>query len=638
MIGIQLDPHSDESLHGFFQRHAQALGLPDAKSFLRAASVKPRVSYTPEQLSSLACNLQLNAERLESKNPSATHTDPVYNLRFQRSKLSPVCPLCIAEKSYCRAAWDHDLVTACALHGNYLIDRCDSCGECISRDRGCFHSCELCGFDLRKTTLTPATTGDLAISALLVSAKATARMSLPEPLSAGPAPADLGSFLNYLAKYIQSSEMPADGTPPVACRKAQRPKDLDASKAEVQRIWSVLENWPINFESFMREKIQSGTGRSVSTRVGKWLNIFYREFGSDQYQFFSDAISRTLSEHFDGHLERFFRSNHLKRTHVKEWYTANEVASALNSSPGLVTAAVEEGRLEGQVHEGALRYVTVHRSVIEAIKQERSNYLTESEARSFLGISKPLLERLVHAGCISETIKSQIPPLVQGKFHLPVLRAYQQRLLDNVQPRRISDKHLIGLQDICAKRGLNEAQLAAVYVDISEGRLAAVKRVSGPVGVAGLRFDVREVKEHLASESHEPMLLKYDLVNYGGWKADDVTAWIKGGFLEVRREKRGNKWVEMVPLSSLTKFMTQYLVLSDASRSLETTTNYLLKTLQPAKIAAATSPTSGRRPARGLLVETKELIRGAQLRKASLKELADRHCRSSLEGSSACGP
>jgi hypothetical protein len=635
---IHLKPKSGEPLHGYFFRYAQALGLSDIKSFLKGASIKPRVAYTSEQIESLAADLQLDAQWLRENNPSGTHINPLYNLRFQRSKLSPICPQCIAETGYARAAWDHDLVTACTQHGIELVDSCEACGEPITRNRQCLHSCGQCGFDLRATKWVTAGVGELAISALLGSEDTDERQSLPEPLSIGPAPQDVGDFLHYLANHIKLPQPLAEGGLANKNRRARRPTDLAESRAEVEHIWYVLAEWPLNVDSFVRETCLNGTGRSVSQRIGKWLNIFYRKFDEDYYLFFSDAISTALSAHFDGYLERFLRARAKKSSRKKDWLTASEVAAALNSTPGLVTAAVQEERLEGRIHPGPLRYVTVHRSVIEKVKLQRADYLTASEARSILGISKSLLQRLVNAGVLPETIKSEIPPLVQGKFKRAEIQAFQSRLLGSVALRRIAEEHLVGLQDICAKRGLNEAQLATVYIDISEGRIRAVKRIVGSVGVSGLRFDLREVQERLTFESREPMLLKYDLVNYGDWKADDVTAWIKGGFLEVRRERRGDKWVEMVPLSSLIKFMTQYLVLSDASRSLKTTTNYLLKTLQPAKIAAATSPTSGRRPARGLLVESKELIRGAQLRKASLRELADRHCRPSLEGSVACGP
>ena len=119
------------------------------------------------------------------------------------------------------------------------------------------------------------------------------------------------------------------------------------------------------------------------------------------------------------------------------------------------------------------------------------------------------------------------------------------------------------------------------------------------------------------------MLRVSDLVAFAGWKRDDIKEWIRGGFLRVHREQHGQQIVERIPLSALIEFLTRYIVLSDVSDALSTTTNYLLTTFKPAKIQPAVSAITGQPPARGLLVEKLAVVRGAQLRKPLIRKVSE---------------
>lgn len=390
------------------------------------------------------------------------------------------------------------------------------------------------------------------------------------------------------------------------------------------RVWSVLGRWPDSLTEFVLEKIQTRTGRSVHARMGTWLAMFQREFSSSAYGFFAEALDSILATHFDGHLEKYRRTKATDRSTGKRWYSATEVASALNSTPGLVIAAVEEGRIRGRIELGSgSRYVSIHRDVIDEIKSARTAHMTQSDARKRLGISKLTLQRLVNLGALQELNKDDLPPLVTGAFRQTDVEQFEERLTSWVRPRAVTPEDLVSLQDISLKRGLLEAQVASVLQDISHGVIRPVAVVPDAVGISALRFDLGDIRSRLHTRADEPMLRVSDLVRYGGWKRDDIKEWIKGGFLPVHRERQGQRTIERIPLSALIAFMTRYVVLSDVSGALRTTTNDLLRTLRPAGIKPAVSDVTGQRPGRGLLVEKLELIRGAQLRRPTIKDLAD---------------
>lgn len=618
MMLIHLMPFANEALHSYLLRLAQGYGLQNSKQLLKAVSLKSRLSYDAQQLGRLGDEFKLSIDELAAMNPTP-EAEPTLNLKYQRSGYSPICPCCIDEAPYVRTAWDHELITACPQHGVLLMDECPRCSEPITRERGSITHCLFCNFSFAGADEKPAEDFDLALSALIAGAEHPARALLPKGLQSGSPPPDIAAFLVYLATHIQPV-----GTLSVQVGKGARPKTIQESRVVVKRAWSVLTQWPTGLETFMDARIREGKGRSVHQRLGRWLAIFQKGFDRETYSFFVETVERVLGDKFDGHLERYRRCNHFDLTKDKGWYSAAEVASLLNSTASLVCAAVESGRLPGRFELiGNNSFVSIQRDVIESIRQAREGHLTQTEARKRLGISKLMLQRLVEVGAFKELNKDDLPPLVSGSFHVADIDGFACRLKDTANYQAIAVEHSVGLQDISVKSGFLHADITAILQDISHGVLRAVEVVPHAVGLAALRFDVREMRSRLAKEKAEPLLRISDLIAFGGWKRDDIKQWIQCDLLRVQREQHGQRVIERVPLSALIEFMTQYIVLSDVSASLKTTTNDLLRTLKPAKIQPAVSALTGERPARGLLVKKLDVIRGAQLRKPTIRELAE---------------
>lgn len=56
-----------------------------------------------------------------------------------------VCPDCLQESGYCRAAWDFSLAVACAMHKRLLIDCCPACARSLNWHRPGVGVCD-CGY------------------------------------------------------------------------------------------------------------------------------------------------------------------------------------------------------------------------------------------------------------------------------------------------------------------------------------------------------------------------------------------------------------------------------------------------------------------------------------------------------------
>lgn len=618
MMQIQMEPFVDESLHGYLLRLANGYGLQSSKQLLKAVNLKPRLAYDQQQLSSLADEFGLSIDVLTAMNPTTEACTPILSLKYQRSGCSPICSQCIGEAHYVRAMWDHELISACPQHGVLLLDTCPSCGEQITRERESITHCLHCNFSFADTTSSSAEDYDLALSALIAGTASKARGLMPEALQVGSPPPDIADFLAYLAVHIQ---------PIAASRrtgKAPRPKTIEASRELLKCIWSALQDWPTGMERFIESRIREGKGRSVHQRLGRWLAVFQKQFDRDVYSFFAEVVEQVLRDKFDGHLERFLRRNQLELAKDKSWYSAAEAGSLLNSTAGLVVAAVENGRLEGRIEmQGNSRFVALHWDVIEGIRNARSQHLTQTEARKRLGISKLMLDRLVEAGALQALNKDDLPALVSGSFRSSDIDDLMNRLKSSAKSSAAVAEHTVGLQDISIKSGFMHADVVSILQDINHGLIRATGVIPGAIGLAALRFDIREIRARLTKQVTEPMFRISDLVTYAGWKRDDIKEWIRGGFLRVHREQHGQQIVERIPLSALTAFMTRYIVLSDVKEALKTTTNDLLRTFQPARIQSAVSAITGQPPARGLLVETLDVVRGAQLRKGLIRKVSE---------------
>lgn len=611
MLPVMLSPLVDEPLHGYFLRLALANGIPNGTHFLRAAQVRPRLSYEEEQLGRIADTFGLEVSLLARVNPASNHANPLLNLRFQRSERSPICPDCVAGSGTLRQAWSHDLVTACVEHNRRLVDECPACAEPLRRDRQGLDLCECCGYDLLQVPCEQPTSGELAISALLASQEHPARQELPGSLSVGPAPHTIAEFLLFLATHIQT------GSKSLKPRKAPSPKDVKESCQRIARAWSVLGNWPGALRKFVQERIRDGKGVGVHKRLGTWYGMFLKEFADEPFRFFGEAVDQVLVGHFERYGARA-RSSVLHSADCEsiQWFSAAEAARLIGVAPDILGNLVVNQELPGQVQiEGANRFIAIHRDVVNQVIAGRRAFLTATEARRRLNVSKVFFERLMQAGGVRRYDKSERPVLVAGEYRLVEVDQLIARLVAGVESRLHSPAQIIGIQDISAKHGVSNARVCSVLQDILHGTIRPIGYVDGMYGLAGLQFDLADIEMRLREGNPDIRLSVDHLAQASGWKPGVIKRWIEGGLLESVQEQHGKSRRDVVSISALIRFLLQYTPTAEVSKRLDTKTLYLLKTLQPARVQCVTPPQETSGANRGLLLRIDDLVRGAQLRK-----------------------
>ncbi|MNZ98531.1 hypothetical protein D3C78_1178160 [compost metagenome] len=182
---------------------------------------------------------------------------------------------------------------------------------------------------------------------------------------------------------------------------------------------------------------------------------------------------------------------------------------------------------------------------------------------------------------------------------------------------------MIGIQDISAKHGISNAKVVGVLQDILHGTIRPIGYVPSLKGLAGLQFDKAEIERRVRDNDPDVALSVDHLAQVSGWKPAVIKKWIQGGYLHAAEERHGKAKRDVVPVSALIRFLLEYTPTAELSKRLNTKTNYLLTTLRPARVDCIVPPQEAGGAHRGLLLRIDELVRGAQLRRPTLKELAD---------------
>lgn len=617
-LPVLVAPLSDESLPGWLMRTSERNVIPSAIQLLRSLGFKPRVDYPTKQVEVLAEECGVAVESVLIRNPARQSTTPLLRHRFQRNNGTPVCPSCLAEQAYLRQAWSHDLIVACPHHSVGLVDVCPSCGSPLTIDRQRVDTCD-CGQALCEVPTHPASTAELALAALLQQAPHPARHSLPVAFREGTTPADMSEFLEFLEAHL-SGESTASKP-----RKSPRPKTLIESRSWIARLWPLLADWPQGFTAAIDQRLQRTEGPGLAKRLGSWYRTLHKEFATPPYAFVRDTLAQHTATHFDGHLN--LRLSTIDPKHLKEkcWLSPAEAGRFIGVGAELLRAAVLSGEVKGKLTvSGANRFVSLHRDEVETIRRNRLAYLTATDVRNRLGVSKVLFQRLLQAGALRRYSKRQRPPLVSAEFREKEVDALVERLSSNVDARALPEEQRLGLHDMSARRGLTPDQIIGLLQGVLDGRLRPTGQLPDLPGLAGLRFDRQEVEALLAEDvedAHEPTLLITDVVRMQGWKHESILAWIKAGHLRTVQEQRGQQHVTAIPVSALLDFLSRFLVLADAAERVGSKSNWILRGLMPAGVAAvggASLPGGGQR---GVLLEIDALLHAAQRNKRPQHEV-----------------
>ncbi|MCY1291224.1 hypothetical protein D9M70_404060 [compost metagenome] len=308
-----------------------------------------------------------------------------------------------------------------------------------------------------------------------------------------------------------------------------------------------------------------------------------------------------------------------------QWFSAAEAARLLGVAPDILANLVITQQVQGKVHqEGKSRFIAVHRATLEQIAVDRASYLSATEARQRLNVSKNFFERFIQAGGLRRYKRTERAVLVAGEFRVEDVDQVIQQLVGRVlkKPRAAQ---LIGIQDISAKHGISNSKIVGVLQDILQGTVRPVAHVSSLDGLAGLQFDKEEIEQRVRDNDPDVALSVRDLAQISGWKSGVIKKWIQGGYLKAIVETRGKAKRDVIPVSALIQFLLTYSPMATLSTQLFTQSQHLMQSFRPANIEVITPPRESGGELRGQLVRNADLARAACLRKTTFRVIADQY-------------
>lgn len=606
-----------ESLNSLLMRKAEQNGYGTAHALLVDVDLTMKVSYSPEEREQLRECFELAEHDLMPA--SAGQTPYLGQKAFLRSQCSPVCPQCLATEGMVQEAWSHVLVTACSVHQTELLSQCPQCAEPICLTRRVLMHCD-CGYDYRHAVSEPASAFSAGLSAFLTNAAAPSRQALPEPLNQLSFEPQLPDFIVMLAK----AQGRMTDLLPLKFRFGAS-SSFEDCLAMVRHLEALLGDWPQRFDATLENQLCKGEGVSLAGRIGTWYRTLFSTYSSASFDFVRDRFKAQVAEYFDGRLGVSTRALMFgaDSADAMQWFSAAEAARLLGVAPDILANLVITRKVEGKVHqEGKSRFIAIHRSTLDRIAAQRAAYLSTTEARQRLNVSKNFFERFIQAGGLRRYKRDERPVLVAGEFRVGDVDQVIQQLVERVRHKPRASV-LIGLQDISAKHGISNSKIVGVLQDILHGTIRPVAHVSSLDGLAGLQFDKTEIEQRVRDNDPDVALSVDDLARVSGWKAGVIKKWIHGGYLKAVPEQHGKAKRDVVPVSALIQFLLTYSPTAELSKQLNTKTQYLMQSWRPARIETLVPPQDAGGGQRGLLVRNADLARAAQLRQPTIAELAE---------------
>jgi hypothetical protein len=141
----RMEPSVGESAAGFLMRVSHLNGLQSSAELLKYVTGSESATVQHQYIPELAyfCRNTIDEMLQLSGYEKWVNAEPHWSLQsewltksvFVQSRLSKVCPLCLAESAFIRALWSLSFYNHCAWHDCRLIERCPGCKRLLQWDR-----------------------------------------------------------------------------------------------------------------------------------------------------------------------------------------------------------------------------------------------------------------------------------------------------------------------------------------------------------------------------------------------------------------------------------------------------------------------------------------------------------------------
>ena len=552
----------EEALNGYLLRLAELNGLGGVQQLLEPLAIKPRASYSPEQVGRIANLLGVDRSPLVQANLVASRmARPDVNAQFAPASRLPVCPLCFAEEPVIRRSWLNIMTPVCTRHGVRLVDRCGECGEPFTWRRASLSMC-MCGVGVAEAAAAPAPAFSHALSCAIHGVSVPAGLSQLLPAAFVAPGQEQRDHLAWL--------LACHGADPGGAKVMKRPRPVDTDEAIAlleESLQPIFSKWPEGMQQLLtRIDVASPSQSSgIGKQLGNWYRVLHRNFGQDRFQWLHDEVAQFVASHMV--LTINDRVTRIPKCfgQIKGWLSVAEAARAIGIAPERLRHALRAGEVEGEARRGGADrdFCFLRRHVVEEIRARRARYVDARRAMALLDVTKRQLKRLVDAGGVTHREPADRPSLVDAPFLEEELHELMQCIESRLQPWP-SPRHgaAITLSDITAVRGRGEDYVLRAYRAILRGDVVPRALQEGAVGLNRLVFDEDELNVVALPNPHDARMTMTQLCDMMGWKHEAVAKWVENGHLKAERIANGPTMTTLFRVDDLLHFATRHVILS----------------------------------------------------------------------------
>ena len=357
---------------------------------------------------------------------------------FINAKLPKVCPDCLCEDGYCRKVWELAPITACPRHRRMLLDECPGCRGRINWFREMVSVCP-CGYDWREAPPSPVEDSELhAVRRIhrlcgLAGGENCLGVGTKETPVDG---LDLEHYLYALSFIAGQHEGVLDATGKLFAKSRRR----DRRNAELHDAFAkaavVLEEWPVNFESFLdwrrTQPNDSGALTGLHKDFGSLYPGLYFNLSQAAFDFMRRAFENYVLSRWSGGYAGVIRRRKGADLSERRYASKVEARNRLRVDASYIDGLVAAGKLEAVVQtRGKKRMYLIERASLERLELELRQSLTVEEVAGVLNVGVRVIPDLVHHGCLTPHRGPSVDGLPFWKFH----RGAAEELISSLEGR-----------------------------------------------------------------------------------------------------------------------------------------------------------------------------------------------------------
>ncbi|QOZ83777.1 MULTISPECIES: TniQ family protein [Chromobacterium] len=400
-----------------------------------------------------------------------------------RLSMPAFCPACVDELGFIDAFWDLRAAVACPRHGHRLLESCSVCANPITWYRPGLFQCK-CGADLRDVPLEPVEPAVVEMMQIIVS-KVHGHTQLPNLISRLPVTAlwklslrSLLDLLNTLGNYAIAGN------------------NLDklSGTCIVSAAVAVLDNWPLNFHTFLRKLDQSQVSGIAKLTLRKRFEVFYvsmfkkRKSAVDFTFLKKEFIHFGATEWGEGIVDqRMIDGMETKQRFMSK----SKLAEFVGVDKRTLTTWASQGKIQiKSVNVGGQTRYIADAAPLASPSIVEGRYLDERAAAKFLGLPVTALSYLKASG---RYVVRHMPVFKRG-YHQADLMSFQEELCSKsvlIAPMSLGEDTLsleYVMQEIRFWSRDGKGAFIAAYLD---GEISSPGRTGDGIGtICFLKIDV----------------------------------------------------------------------------------------------------------------------------------------------------